>query len=108
MICPLTIVSYQFSSGIYQRTYATGNLVKKWKPCNRFKWLILVFYWVGIIQGWQEPLQVLVIKIQTELLFLKELALGKPFHVVTTRLAKGKHISNSEPKVRGRMLYMLV
>jgi hypothetical protein len=42
------------------------------------------------------------------LLFLKEPAFGKLFHVVTTRLAKGKHITDLEPKVRGRMLYMLV
>ena len=75
---------------------------------TRFKWLLLVFYQVQIIQGWQEPLQVVVIKIWTQLLFLKELPFGKPFHVVTTRLAKGKHITNLEPKARGRMLYMHV
>jgi hypothetical protein len=106
-ICPATIVSYQFSSSIYRRAHATSNLNKEWKPHDRFKWLIL-FYWVGIIQGWQEPLQVVVIKIWTQLLFLKEPTFGKPFYVVTTRLAKGKHITNLEPKVRGRMLYMIV
>jgi hypothetical protein len=49
-----------------------------------------------------------VIKIWIKLLLLKEPPFGKPFHAVTTRLAKGKHITNSEPKAIGRMLYMLV
>jgi hypothetical protein len=49
-----------------------------------------------------------VIKIWTQLLILKEPPFGKLFHVVTTRLAKGKHITNLEPKATGRILYMLV
>ncbi len=52
-------------------------------------------------------MQAVVIKTQTQLLFLKEPPFGKQFHVVTTRLVKGKHITNLEPKARGRMLYML-
>jgi hypothetical protein len=75
----------------------------------RFKWLLLVFYQVGIIQqGQREPLQAVVIKMWTQLLFLKEPPFGKPFHVVTTRLAEGKCITKLEPNARGRMLYMLV
>ncbi len=80
-ICPPIVVNYQFSSGIYQSAHANSNLVKEQKPCDRFKQLILVFYQVGIIQGWQEPLQAVVIKTQTQLLFLKEPLFGKLFHV---------------------------
>jgi hypothetical protein len=50
------VVSYQFSSGIYQRAHATSDLIEERKPSNGFKWLLLVFYQVGIIYGRWEPL----------------------------------------------------
>ncbi len=48
-ISPPIVVSYQCSSGIYQRAHATSDLIEEWKPSNGFKQLLLVFYWVGII-----------------------------------------------------------
>jgi hypothetical protein len=35
-IHPLIVVSYQFSSSIYQRAHATSDLTNEWKPSDRF------------------------------------------------------------------------